>query len=167
MNTTDARRVLETALICASQPLSVRDMGVLFDGELASDTIKTLLAELQQEWTGRGVELVQVASGWRFQSRPEMRLFLDRLHPEKPPRYSRAASYTAVAYYQLGRHDDARAALRSITRRLNRAIRTLCIPNHRMAALCALTAKRGRARALHRFRQRARLRCVFTGTPRC
>ena len=53
MNTTDARRVLETALICASQPLSVRDMGVLFDGELASDTIKTLLTELQQEWTGR------------------------------------------------------------------------------------------------------------------
>ncbi len=102
MNTTDARRVLETALICASQPLSVRDMGVLFDGELASDTIKTLLTELQQEWTGRGVELVQVASGWRFQSRPEMRLFLDRLHPEKPPRYTRATLETLaiIAYRQ-------------------------------------------------------------------
>lgn len=102
MNTTDARRVLETALICAQQPLSVRDMGVLFDAELASDTIKTLLGELQQEWTGRGVELVQVASGWRFQSRPEMRVFLDRLHPEKPPRYTRATLETLaiIAYRQ-------------------------------------------------------------------
>ena len=102
MNTTDARRVLETALICAPQPLSVRDMGVLFDAELAPDTIKTLLAELQLEWTGRGVELVQVATGWRFQSRPEMRLFLDRLHPEKPPRYTRATLETLaiIAYRQ-------------------------------------------------------------------
>ncbi len=81
MNTTDARRVLETALICAQQPLPVRDMGVLFDGALSADTIKTLLADLQLEWTGRGVELVPVASGWRFQSRPEMRPFLDHLHP--------------------------------------------------------------------------------------
>lgn len=102
MNTTDARRVLETALICAPQPLSVRDMGVLFDAELAPDTIKTLLAELQLEWTGRGVELVQVATGWRFQSRPEMRPFLDRLHPEKPPRYTRATLETLaiIAYRQ-------------------------------------------------------------------
>ena len=102
MNTTDARRVLETALICAPQPLSVRDMGVLFDAELAPDTIKTLLAELQLEWAGRGVELVQVATGWRFQSRPEMRPFLDRLHPEKPPRYTRATLETLaiIAYRQ-------------------------------------------------------------------
>jgi segregation and condensation protein B len=102
MNTTDASRVLETALICAQQPLSVRDMGVLFDGELAPDTIKTLLAELQLQWAGRGVELVAVASGWRFQSRPEMRPFLDRLHPEKPPRYTRATLETLaiIAYRQ-------------------------------------------------------------------
>lgn len=102
MNTTDARRVLETALICAQQPLSVRDMGVLFDGELAPDTLKALLADLQLEWTGRGVELVQVASGWRFQSRPEMRPFLDRLNPEKPPRYTRATLETLaiIAYRQ-------------------------------------------------------------------
>ena len=102
MNTTDARRVLETALICAQQPLSVRDMGVLFDGELAPDTLKTLLADLQLEWTGRGVALVQVASGWRFQSRPEMRPFLDRLNPEKPPRYTRATLETLaiIAYRQ-------------------------------------------------------------------
>ena len=102
MNTTDAQRVLETALICATQPMSVRELSVLFDGELAADTIKSLLANLQQEWTGRGVELVQVASGWRFQSRPEMRHYLDRLHPEKPPRYSRATLETLaiIAYRQ-------------------------------------------------------------------
>jgi segregation and condensation protein B len=102
MNTADAKRVLETALICAPQPLTVRDMGVLFDTELAPDTLKSLLADLQLEWTGRGVELVQVASGWRFQSRPEMRHYLDRLHPEKPPRYTRATLETLaiIAYRQ-------------------------------------------------------------------
>ncbi|MFM6985601.1 MAG: SMC-Scp complex subunit ScpB [Hydrogenophaga sp.] len=102
MNTTDACRVLETALICAQQPLSVRDMTVLFDGELAPDTLKTLLSDLQLEWAARGVELVHVASGWRFQSRPEMRVFLDRLNPEKPPRYSRATLETLaiIAYRQ-------------------------------------------------------------------
>lgn len=102
MNTTDAKRVLETALICAPQPLSVRELGALFDAEVSADTLKTLLADLQLEWTGRGVELVQVASGWRFQSRPELRPFLDRLHPEKPPRYSRATMETLaiIAYRQ-------------------------------------------------------------------
>lgn len=102
MNTTDARRVLETALICATQPMTLREMAVLFDGELSADTLKALLGELQLEWSGRGVELVPVASGWRFQSRPEMRPFLDRLHPEKPPRYSRAALETLaiIAYRQ-------------------------------------------------------------------
>ncbi|MCW5652162.1 SMC-Scp complex subunit ScpB [Hydrogenophaga sp.] len=102
MNTTDAKRVLETALICAPQPLSVRELGTLFDDEVSADTLKGLLADLQQEWTGRGVELVQVASGWRFQSRPELRPFLDRLHPEKPPRYSRATMETLaiIAYRQ-------------------------------------------------------------------
>ena len=102
MNTTDAKRVLETALICAPQPLSVRDLGTLFDAELSADTLKTLLADLQLEWTGRGVELVRVASGWRFQSRPELRPYLDRLHPEKPPRYTRATMETLaiIAYRQ-------------------------------------------------------------------
>ncbi|HKB55557.1 MAG TPA: SMC-Scp complex subunit ScpB, partial [Ramlibacter sp.] len=94
MNTTDARRVLETALICAQQPLSVRELRVLFDDELGADTIKTLLGHLQDEWSQRGVELIQVASGWRFQSRPAMREYLDRLHPEKPPRYTRAVLET-------------------------------------------------------------------------
>ena len=102
MNTTDATRVLETALICASQPLTVRELRVLFQDELGADTIKTLLLDLQQAWAQRGVELVQVASGWRFQSRPEMRDYLDRLHPEKPPRYTRAALETLaiIAYRQ-------------------------------------------------------------------
>ncbi|GAB3488682.1 hypothetical protein GCM10027399_03740 [Curvibacter fontanus] len=102
MNTTEAKRILETALICAQQPLQVRDMRVLFDDSLGVDTIKQLLEELQQEWTGRGVELVCVATGWRFQSRPEMREYLDRLHPEKPPRYSRATLETLaiIAYRQ-------------------------------------------------------------------
>lgn len=102
MNTTDARRVLETALICAPQPLSLRELGVLFDMEVSPDTLKSLLADLQLEWAGRGVELVQVASGWRFQSRPDMRPYLDRLHPEKPPRYTRATLETLaiIAYRQ-------------------------------------------------------------------
>lgn len=102
MNTADAKRVLETALICTQQPLPVRELRVLFNDELGADTIKDLLAELQGDWAQRGVELVCVASGWRFQSRPEMREYLDRLHPEKPPRYSRAALETLaiIAYRQ-------------------------------------------------------------------
>ncbi len=102
MNTVDAKRVLETALICAPQPLPLRELRMLFDDTLGSDTLKALLQDLQHEWAQRGVELVQVASGWRFQSRPEMRVYLDRLHPEKPPRYSRATLETLaiIAYRQ-------------------------------------------------------------------
>lgn len=102
MNTVDAKRVLETALICAQQPLQLRELRALFDDHLGADTLKELLLSLQQDWTGRGVELVQVASGWRFQSRPEMRSYLDKLHPEKPPRYSRAVLETLaiIAYRQ-------------------------------------------------------------------
>ncbi len=102
MNTPEAKRVLETALICASAPLSLNDMKALFDGAVGLDTLRRLLDELVQDWQGRGVELVALASGWRFQSRPEMRSYLDRLHPEKPPRYSRAAMETLaiVAYRQ-------------------------------------------------------------------
>src|SRR5450830_1875103 len=102
MNTVAAKRILETALICTSQPLPLRDMRVLFDDRLGLDTLKVLLRELQQDWAQRGVELVNVASGWRFQSRPEMREFLGRLHPEKPPRYTRATLETLaiIAYRQ-------------------------------------------------------------------
>jgi len=102
MNTTDAKRVLETALICAQQPLSLREMGVMFNGVLTADSLKLVLEDLQNDWSGRGVELVHVATGWRFQSRPQMREYLDRLHPEKPPRYSRATLETLaiIAYRQ-------------------------------------------------------------------
>jgi segregation and condensation protein B len=102
MNTVDAKRVLETALICSHQPIQIRDLRVLFDDALGADTIRTLLEEMQLDWAQRGVELVQVATGWRFQSRPEMREFLDRLNPEKPPKYSRAVMETLaiIAYRQ-------------------------------------------------------------------
>lgn len=102
MNTAEAKRVLETALICANAPLPMGEMKALFDGEVGTDTLRRVLDELVNEWEGRGVELVALASGWRFQSRPELRPFLDRLHPEKPPKYSRAAMETLaiVAYRQ-------------------------------------------------------------------
>jgi segregation and condensation protein B len=102
MNTAQAKRVLETALLTAGQPLSLRDLRVLFDDELGADTLRQMLQDLQQEWAQRGLELACVASGWRFQSRPEMRVFLDRLHPEKPPKYTRAVLETLaiIAYRQ-------------------------------------------------------------------
>ena len=102
MNTQDAKRVLETALICANQPLPLRAMRSLFDDQIGSDTLRAMLDELVRDWNGRGVELVSIASGWRFQSRPELREFLDRLHPEKPPKYSRAVLETLaiIAYRQ-------------------------------------------------------------------
>ena len=102
MNMSEAKRVLETALICSQQPMSLRDMRVLFDQTLESPALQQLLQELQTDWDGRGVELVQLATGWRFQSRPEMREYLDRLHPEKPPRYTRATLETLaiIAYRQ-------------------------------------------------------------------
>ena len=102
MNTSLARRILETALICSQQPLQVRELRALFGDALAADSVKGLLQELQLEWAQRGVELVQVATGWRFQSRPDMRQYLDRLNPEKPPRYTRATMETLaiIAYRQ-------------------------------------------------------------------
>ena len=102
MNTSEAKRVLETALICASAPMGLREMRALFDDQLGLDTLRSLLDELVRDWQDCGVELVALASGWRLQSRPEMREYLDRLHPEKPPRYSRAAMETLaiVAYRQ-------------------------------------------------------------------
>ena len=102
MNTQDAKRVLETALICANQPLPLRALRGLFDDQIGPDTLRAMLDDLVLDWKGRGVELVSIASGWRFQSRPELREFLDRLHPEKPPKYSRAVLETLaiIAYRQ-------------------------------------------------------------------
>ncbi|MBA4094565.1 MAG: SMC-Scp complex subunit ScpB, partial [Candidatus Accumulibacter sp.] len=112
MNTDEAKRVLETALLCAREPMSIHGMKKLFaevDAQgrqvgagVGADTIKILLEELRQDWDGRGIEIVSLASGWRFQSRPEMKPYLDRLAPEKPPRYSRATLETLaiIAYRQ-------------------------------------------------------------------
>ena len=102
MNTSEAKRILETALICATAPLPLREMRALFDEQLGADTVRSLLDQLVLDWQERGVELVALSTGWRMQSRPEMRVYLDRLHPEKPPRYSRAAMETLaiVAYRQ-------------------------------------------------------------------
>jgi segregation and condensation protein B len=102
MNTADACRILETALLCAGRPLNLTELGQLFDGAVGADTLRRLLGELQRAWAERGLELVCVASGWRFQSRPAMHPFLQRLNPEKPPRYSRAVMETLaiIAYRQ-------------------------------------------------------------------
>lgn len=102
MNTVDAKRIVEAALICALHPVSIRGLRKLFDDAIGADTIKLLLLDIQRDWTPKGVELVQVATGWRLQSRPEMRLYLERLHPEKPPRYARATLeiLAIIAYRQ-------------------------------------------------------------------
>jgi segregation and condensation protein B len=102
MTSADAKRILETALLCAQAPMPLREMRVLFDDQVGADTVRMLLDEISRDWDERGIELVALAGGWRFQSRPEMRDYLDRLHPEKPPRYSRAAMETLaiVAYRQ-------------------------------------------------------------------
>jgi len=102
MQPSEAKRILEAALLAAQEPLSVPVLRQLFDDQLSADTLKKLLAELREEWAGRAVELASVASGWRFQTRPEFRPFADKLQPEKPPRYSRAVLETLaiIAYRQ-------------------------------------------------------------------
>lgn len=102
MNTLDAKRVLEAALICSTHPMPLRELGALFADEVGPDTLRSLLEQLVQECSGRGVELVCVASGWRYQSRPEMGSYLARLNPDRPPRYSRALLETLaiIAYRQ-------------------------------------------------------------------
>lgn len=102
MNTVDAKRILETALLCAQQPMPVKDMRVLLGDGWATSEIDALLSRLQTDWSERGLELVLVSTGWRFQSRPDMQVYLERLHPEKPPRYTRATLETLaiIAYKQ-------------------------------------------------------------------
>lgn len=97
-----AKLVLETALLASSEPLTVAELEKLFEDTLNSDTIRKLLDELREEWVGRGVELRLVASGWRFQTKPDYQIYLERLNPEKPPRYSRAVLETLaiIAYRQ-------------------------------------------------------------------
>ena len=110
MNTIEAKKVLETALLCTHEALSINDLKKLFavaDGNadeeaINTDTIKAMLDEMVHDWAERGVELVSLATGWRFQSRAEMKVFLDRLNPEKPPKYTRATLETLaiIAYRQ-------------------------------------------------------------------
>jgi segregation and condensation protein B len=102
MNTQEAKIVLETALLTAQQPLPLAELRRLFADELNADTLRALLEELRRDWSGRGIELVALATGWRFQSTALMRPYLDRLNPEKPPRYSRAVLETLaiIAYRQ-------------------------------------------------------------------
>ena len=99
---TEAKRILEAALLASHEPVTAMDLKRVFEGEVSVDEMRKLLAELRDDWTGRAVELVELASGWRFQTRPEMQPFVERLHPEKPPRYSRAVMETLaiVAYRQ-------------------------------------------------------------------
>ncbi len=98
----EAKRILEAALLASQEPLGVIELKRLFEGELSADTLRRLLAEIAEEWKGRAVELVSLASGWRFQTRPELQPFLERLFPERPPRYSRAVMETLaiIAYRQ-------------------------------------------------------------------
>lgn len=102
MNTSEAKLVLETALLCAQQPLPLPELRRLFADEIDAPALRALLGELREDWRDRGLELATLASGWRFQSRPEMQRYLERLHPEKPPKYSRAALETLaiIAYRQ-------------------------------------------------------------------
>jgi segregation and condensation protein B len=98
----EAKRILEAALLASPDPVDITALKKLFGGEVGSETIRNLLGEIQEEWKERGVELVNVASGWRFQTRAEMRDYLGRISPDKPPRYSRAVMETLaiIAYRQ-------------------------------------------------------------------
>jgi segregation and condensation protein B len=98
----EAKRILEAALLASQEPQSLNDLKRLFDNELGADTLSGLLQELREEWNGRAVELVSLASGWRFQTRADFHPYLERLSPEKPPRYSRAVMETLaiIAYRQ-------------------------------------------------------------------
>lgn len=98
----DYKRVLETALLVASEPLPLSELKKLFDQEFDDDTWRTLLDDLRRDWSNRGAELIQLASGWRFQTRPEYQSYIDRLKNDKPPKYSRAVMETLaiIAYRQ-------------------------------------------------------------------
>ena len=98
----EAKTVLETALLSSQEPLAIAELRKLFDQELGADTIRRLLEELREDWSEKGVELVNLASGWRFQTRPAFQPYLERISADKAPRYSRAVLETLaiVAYRQ-------------------------------------------------------------------
>ena len=102
LNPTEAKRVMEGALLAMTEPLSLGALRRLFDEDIGLDTLRRLLQELREEWSGRAVELVHLASGWRFQTRPDFQRYVERMQPEKPPRYARAVLETLaiIAYRQ-------------------------------------------------------------------
>ena len=108
MNTIEAKKVLETALLCAHEPLSINELKKLYvsgddaPSEITADIIRQMLEELREDWIDKGVEVVSLSTGWRFQSRADMKVYLDRLNPEKPPKYTRATLETLaiIAYRQ-------------------------------------------------------------------
>lgn len=110
------KRVLETALLVADDPLSVLELRRLFNDELGADALRRVLETLRADWEGRGIELTHVASGWRFRARPDLQQYLDRLRPDKPPRYSRAVMETLaiIAYRQPVTRGDIEA-VRGVT----------------------------------------------------
>ena len=101
-NPAEAKRIMEAALLSSQEPLSLVDLKRLFEDEVGPDLLRRLLDELREDWSGRAVELVNTASGWRFQTRPEFLPFVERLNPDKRPRYSRAVMETLaiIAYRQ-------------------------------------------------------------------
>ena len=108
---TEAKAVLEAALLVAGEPVAAAQLAKLFDPALPVETVRALLAELAEQWSSRKVQLVQVASGWRFQGTRDVQPYLDRLAPEKPPRYSRAVMETLaiIAYQQPVTRGDIEA----------------------------------------------------------
>ena len=102
LSPSEVKIVLEAALLAAQEPLPISELRKMFDEEIGADTIRRLLEELREAWKDRGVELAATASGWRFQTRASYQRFLERIHPEKAPRYSRAVLETLaiVAYRQ-------------------------------------------------------------------
>ncbi len=102
MSVPEPKTIVETALLTASEPLSLNTLKLLFEFPIAQSQLCLLLDEIKCDWQGRGITLTQVAQGWRFQTRPEMQVYLDRLSPQKPPRYSRAVMETLaiIAYHQ-------------------------------------------------------------------
>lgn len=102
LSPTDVKRVIEAALLASPTPQTLSDLKRLFDEDIGADTLRRLLLELREDWSSRAVELVNLASGWRFQTRADFRTYVERMQPEKAPRYSRAVLETLaiVAYRQ-------------------------------------------------------------------
>ncbi len=98
----EIKRILETVLLAGSGPMTLAELKRVFEVELSNDFLRRALEELRSDWQGKGVELVQLAEGWRFQTKADYQRYLDRLNPEKPPRYSRATLETlaVIAYRQ-------------------------------------------------------------------